>query len=102
MMTTRAKVITVIAGAIGAVAAMIVSVSAAWALLDSGMRAYVLAQVEPMAREQREHREVLFDIRRGQLDREIFALEQLPTRTTSEEFRLRQLRDELKKLEVKR
>ena len=65
-------------------------------------RSYVLAQVEPMAREQREHREVLFDIRRGQLDREIFALEQLPVRTPNEEFRLRQLRDEVRKLDARK
>lgn len=104
-MTMRAKVLSILAGSVTAVAAMIVAVASAWAVLDLPIlatRDYVLAQAEPLARAQRELRDVTFEIRRGQLDREIFALEQLPTRTPNEEFRLRQLRDELRKLDARK
>lgn len=104
-MTTRAKVLSILAGSVAACAGMVVSVAAAWAVLDlpvPAMRGYVLAQLEPLMREQREHRAVLFDIRRGQLDREIFDLERRQPRSDSDEWRLRQLRDELKQLDMKK
>lgn len=102
---TRARVITIIAGSVGTFAGMIVAVVSAWAALDwpvPAMRGYVLAQLEPLARAQRELRDLTFDVRRGQLSREIFELERLPKRTTSEEFRLHQLHDELKKLDARK
>ena len=103
-MTTRAKVLSILAGSVTAVAAMVVAVSSAWAVLDwpiIASREYVLAQVEPLMRAQKEHRAVLYDIRRGQLDREIFDLDRRENRSASDEWRLRQLRDELKKLDAK-
>ena len=103
-MTTRAKVLSILAGSVAAVAGMVVAVASAWAVLDlpiPATRGYVLSQAEPLARAQRELRDVTFDIRRGQLDREIFDLERKENRTASDEWRLRQLRDELKKLDSK-
>ena len=103
-MTTRAKVLSILAGSIAATAGMIVAVHQAWAVLDLPIlatRDYVLAQNEPLARAQRELRDVTFDIRRGQIDREIFDLERRENRSPSDEWRLRQLRDELKKLDAR-
>ena len=104
-MTTRAKVFSILAGSVTAVAAMIVAVHQAWAVLDLPIfasRDYVLAQVEPLMRAHKEHRAVLYDIRRGQLDREIFDLERRENRSASDEWRLRQLREELKRLDAKK
>lgn len=81
---------------------LIVALPSAWSTLDlpiPAMREWTLSQLGPLHGEQKSQRAILYEIRRGQLEREIFDLERRPSRNDSDEWRLRQLREDLRRLD---
>ncbi len=90
--------------AVGAIAGAIVATSTAWAVLGwpvPAMQQWTLAQVEQLRKDIYDQRSVVFDIRRGQINRDIIELERKEKkRNTDEEYRLRALKEDLRRLDV--
>ncbi len=88
---------------LGVVTAAIVSTGAAWAFLDLPVvstKAWTLAQVERLERNLKQQGQILYDIRRGQLERNVIDLEQKPKRNSDEEYRLRALKEDMRRLDT--
>jgi hypothetical protein len=91
------------ATAVGAIAGAVVTTGAAWAFLDLPVvstRSWTLAQVERLERNIKQQGQLLYDIRRGQIERNVIDLEQKPKRNSDEEFRLRALKEDMRRLDV--
>jgi hypothetical protein len=100
--SNRVKAVAVVAGAVGSVCGMIVGIPAAWSTVGLPVfvtREYVLDQIAEMKREQDETRRLLYEIRRSQVDKEVFDLERRTNRSVDDDYRLRQLREELKRID---
>lgn len=93
-----------LATSVGAIAGAVVTTGAAWAFLDLPVlstRTWTLAQVEMMRRQLDQHGTVLYDIRRSQIERNIIELEQKKVkRSSDEEFRLRAMKEDMRRLEA--
>ncbi len=91
------------ATAVGAIAAAVVSTGAAWAFLDLPVvstRSWTMAQVERLERNIKQQGQILYDIRRGQIERNVIDLEQKPKRNSDEEYRLRALKEDMRRLDT--
>ena len=96
-LSAKAKIVL---GIVAGITAAIIGISQAWSVLDLPViatRGWVHAQFSDRLKRQSDS---LYQIRRGQLDREIFDLERREKRNQSDEWRLHQLQDELKKLDA--
>lgn len=93
-----------LATSVGAIAGAVVTTGAAWAFLELPIvstRTWTLVQVEQLRRQIEQHGTVLYDIRRSQLERNIIELEQKKVkRTSDEEFRLRAMKEDMRRLDV--
>lgn len=88
---------------LGAMAGALVALNAAWTAFDMppwSTRVWTLAQIETLKQQLNSQSEVLRDIRRGQIDRNIIDLEAKKRRQADEELRLRQLREDLRRLDI--
>lgn len=77
----------------------------AWGFLELPIvstRTWTLAQMENLKQQLNTQSEVLHDIRRGQIDRNIIDLEAKKRRQADEELRLRTLKEDLRRLDVQR
>ncbi len=91
------------ATAVGAIAGALVATGTAWAFLDLPVvstRSWTMAQVERLERNLRQQGQILYDIRRGQLERNVIDLEQKSKRNSDEEYRLRALKEDMRRLDT--
>lgn len=82
---------------------VIVAAPSAWSVLDPyvpATRGYVVAQQTDLRRKLQDHSDTLYQIRRGQLDREIFDMERRDSKVPEDQYRLRQLKDDLRRLDA--
>ena len=61
---------------------------------------WTMAQVERLERNLRQQGQILYDIRRGQIERNVIDLEQKSKRNSDEEFRLRALKEDMRRLDT--
>ena len=59
-----------------------------------------MAQVERLERNIKQQGQILYDIRRGQIERNVIDLEQKPKRNSDEEYRLRALKEDMRRLDT--
>lgn len=91
---------------VGSIAAAATAIGTAYLFFGGPIpasRDWTLAQVERLERNQKDQGTILLDIRRSQLERNIIDLEnrgKTMRRTSDEEFRLRGLREDLRRLDV--
>jgi hypothetical protein len=91
------------ATAVGAIAGAVVATGTAWAFLDLPVvstKAWTLAQVERLERNIKQQGQILYDIRRGQIERNVIDLEQKSKRNSDEEYRLRALKEDMRRLDT--
>lgn len=104
-LTRRAKVATVFLGFGATTSGFIVGIPAAWGVIGlptPASREYVLSQLSDIKRDQQQTHQLLLEIRRGQLDREVIDLERRSNRSIDDDVRLHQLRDQLLRLNDRR
>lgn len=101
--TNRAKVWTIFISLGATTCGLIVGLPAAWSTVGLPVfvtHDYLVAQLNEFKRDQAETKRLLFEIRRGQVDREVFDLERRTNRSADDDFRLHQLHNELQRIDT--